>query len=226
MRRFDRQGRLLMRNTQQTHGSQTAVPGIVSQLLFTLYAILTFLMMFGLLRLALLLYNSDLIGDASTADFTESFINGARFDIRVAIIVCAPLVIALLSRKATAARRWQRIWLTLAASLCLFTSLGELDFYKEFHQRLNSLVFQYMQEDMNTVLGMIWNGFPVARYLVAWVIVTFALWLLFGLLDRISRVRASCWLPSSLGAGISSKGRRYAGAMPTQPTRCSPTISV
>nr|WP_229779431.1 LTA synthase family protein [Pseudomonas matsuisoli] len=152
------------------------------------------MVMFGLLRLALLLYNNHLIGDARTGDFLESFFNGARFDIRVALIACAPLLLALLSRKATAARGWQRAWLTLTASLCLFTSLGELDFYKEFHQRLNSLVFQYLQEDMNTVLSMLWNGFPVARYLVAWVLATAALWLLFGVLDRASRTHTT---PSS-----------------------------
>ena len=29
-----------------------------------------------------------------------------------------------------------------------------MDFYREFHQRLNSLVFQYMSEDPKTVMSV------------------------------------------------------------------------
>ena len=158
-----------------------------SQLLFTLFSALALLVMYTLLRAGLLAYNRDLIGDTPAAVFAEAFFNGLRFDLRVVVYACAPLLFALLSTRAMLARVWQRIWLTFFASVTLFLGLAELDFYKEFHQRLNSLVFQYLQEDQATVMSMLWNGFPVARYLVAWLVITGLLWWMFSRLDRASR---------------------------------------
>ncbi len=160
-----------------------------SQLLFTLFSALALLVMYTGLRAALLVYNRELIGDTPPAVFAEAFYNGLRFDLRVVVYACAPLLIALLSTRAMLARVWQRVWLTIFASLTLFLGLAELDFYKEFHQRLNSLVFQYLQEDQATVMSMLWNGFPVARYLIAWFVITGLLWWMFTLFDRASRTR-------------------------------------
>lgn len=162
-----------------------------SQLLFTLYSGLALLVMYTLLRVALLVYNRELIGDTPAAAFVEAFYNGLRFDLRVVVYACAPLLIALLSTRAMLARIWQRLWLTLFASITLFLGLAELDFYKEFHQRLNSLVFQYLQEDQATVMSMLWNGFPVARYLIAWAVITGLLWWMFSRFDRASRGQAT-----------------------------------
>jgi len=167
-----------------------------SQLLFTLYSGLALLVMYTLLRVALLVYNRELIGDTPAAAFVEAFHNGLRFDLRVVVYACAPLLIALLSTRTMLARIWQRVWLTLFASITLFLGLAELDFYKEFHQRLNSLVFQYLQEDQATVMSMLWNGFPVARYLIAWVVITGLLWWMFSRFDRASRAKG----PVALGA--------------------------
>ncbi|MBD9399736.1 LTA synthase family protein [Pseudomonas sp. PDM11] len=162
-----------------------------SQLLFTLYSGLALLVMYTLLRVALLVYNRELIGDTPGAAFVEAFYNGLRFDLRVVVYACAPLLIALLSTRAMLVRIWQRVWLTLFASITLFLGLAELDFYKEFHQRLNSLVFQYLQEDQATVMSMLWNGFPVARYLIAWAVITGLLWWMFSRFDRASRGQAT-----------------------------------
>ena len=86
-----------------------------------------------------------------------------------------------------AARRLHVAWLTLFASLTLFLGVTELDFYREFHQRLNSLVFQYLEEDLGTVLSMLWHGFPVLRYLLAWGLATLALAWLFMLIEHSTR---------------------------------------
>lgn len=162
---------------------------IRSQLLFTLFSGLALLVMYTLLRVALLAYNRELIGDTPSSAFVEAFYNGLRFDLRVVVYACAPLLIALLGTRAMLARGWQRLWLTVFASITLFLGLAELDFYKEFHQRLNSLVFQYLQEDQATVMSMLWNGFPVARYLIAWFVITGLLWWMFSLFDRASRAK-------------------------------------
>lgn len=162
---------------------------IRSQLLFTLFSGLALLVMYTLLRVALLAYNRELIGDTPSSAFVEAFYNGLRFDLRVVVYACAPLLIALLSTRAMLARGWQRLWLTVFASITLFLGLAELDFYKEFHQRLNSLVFQYLREDQATVMSMLWNGFPVARYLIAWFVITGLLWWMFSRFDRASRAK-------------------------------------
>ena len=62
-----------------------------SQLLFTLYSGLALLVMYTLLRVALLVYNRELIGDTPSAAFVEAFYNGLRFDLRVVVYACAPV---------------------------------------------------------------------------------------------------------------------------------------
>jgi phosphoglycerol transferase MdoB-like AlkP superfamily enzyme len=63
----------------------------------------------------------------------------------------------------------------------------ELDFYREFNQRLNGLVFQYLKEDPKTVLSMLWFGFPVVRYFLAWALSTWLLVWVFRKLDSATR---------------------------------------
>ena len=79
------------------------------------------------------------------------------------------------------------MWLSACASLVILLGLIELNFYQEFHQRLNALVFQYLQEDPATVLSMLWHGFPVLRLLLAWAVLSVGLVVLLGRLDQYSR---------------------------------------
>ena len=102
-----------------------------------------------------------------------------RFDLRVVVYLSIPLLLAMLSPWLMARRGLFRFWLTLASSVVMFLGLMEMDFYREFHQRLNGLVFQYIKEDPKTVLSMLWYGFPVVRYLLAWAFGTWLLSLLF-----------------------------------------------
>jgi len=88
-----------------------------------------------------------------------------------------------------AARRAHVLWLSGVASLSLLLGITEMDFYREFHQRLNSLVFQYLEEDLGTVSSMLWNGFPVARYLLAWALGTVAMAILLHWIEHITRPR-------------------------------------
>ncbi|HAW63425.1 MAG TPA: hypothetical protein DCX26_14060, partial [Pseudomonas sp.] len=118
------------------------------------------------------------------------FGNGLRFDLRLLVYICVPLSLAVLSRRAMAARRLQRLWLAACASLVILLGMVELNFYQEFHQRLNSLVFQYLAEDPATVLSMLWHGFPVLTLLSVWGGLTLIWSLLFGWLDRRCRPRA------------------------------------
>ncbi len=121
--------------------------------------------------------------------FLEAFANGLRFDLRLVVYLSVPLLLALFSVRTMAARGLFRFWLTVASSIALFLGLMEMDFYREFHQRLNGLVFQYVKEDPKTVMSMLWYGFPVVRYLLAWAVGTWILSLAFKGADRATRPR-------------------------------------
>lgn len=181
-------------------------PTLKSHLAYTLLCGLVIMLMLSLVRLALLLYNSDMIGDTPLSTVAEGFLNGLRFDLRVVVYLSIPLLLAILSARAMAARGLFRVWLTLASSVVMFLGLMEMDFYREFHQRLNGLVFQYVKEDPKTVLSMLWYGFPVVRYLLAWAFGTWVLSLLFKGIDRLTRPRGEY---SSNVAGLRSVAPWY-----------------
>ncbi|GLX91781.1 sulfatase [Pseudomonas fragi] len=162
-------------------------PTVKSHLAFTLLCALVMMVMFTLLRVALLVYNREMILDTPTSTFLEAFANGLRFDLRIVVYLSIPLLLALLSVKAMVQRGVMRFWLIAASSLALFLGLMEMDFYREFHQRLNGLVFQYVKEDPKTVMSMLWYGFPVVRYLLAWAVGTVVLYLAFRAADRVTR---------------------------------------
>ncbi len=177
--------------------SGTANIGVKNHLVFTLLSMLVLMAMYSILRLALLVYNSEQIGSTPASMIAEAFFNGLRFDLRLVMIGCIPLLLALLSMKALQARGLLRVWLILFASSTLFLGLVELDFYREFNQRLNGLVFQYLKEDPKTVLSMLWFGFPVVRYLLTWALATWFLVILFRKLDLETRMSS----PANAGSG-------------------------
>lgn len=162
-------------------------PTVKSHLAYTLLSGLALMVLYTLLRVALLVYNREGIGATPASTFIEAFGNGLRFDLRLVVYILIPLLLALFSARLMAARGVFRVWLTLVASLTTFFGLMEMDFYREFHQRLNGLVFQYVKEDPKTVLSMIWYGYPVVRYLLAWTLLTWLLSLVFKGIDRLTR---------------------------------------
>ncbi|MDD2046523.1 LTA synthase family protein [Pseudomonas putida] len=177
--------------SDQRAASRPLQPTLKSHLAYTLLCGLVIMLMLSLVRLGLLIYNSDMIGDTPMSTVAEGFLNGLRFDLRVVVYLSIPLLLATLSARAMAARGLFRAWLTIASSVVMFLGLMELDFYREFHQRLNGLVFQYVKEDPKTVLSMLWYGFPVVRYLLAWIFGTWLLSLLFKGIDRLTRPRGA-----------------------------------
>jgi phosphoglycerol transferase MdoB-like AlkP superfamily enzyme len=174
---------------QQRASSRLLQPTVKSHLAYTLLCALIMMVTFSLLRLALLVYNREMILDTPASTFFEAFANGLRFDLRLVVYLSIPLILALFSARIMAARGFFRFWLTIASSIALFLGLMEMDFYREFHQRLNGLVFQYVKEDPKTVMSMLWYGFPVVRYLLAWAVGTVILTLAFKGADRATRPR-------------------------------------
>ena len=153
-----------------THAIETPAHRTVlrAQLVFLSGSAALLLILLSALRLALLLYNRDQMAGTTLMQVLEAFGNGLRFDARLVAYLLLPLVPLLLRSVPPGSRRWQRLWLSVTTALVLLAGLAEPVFYREFHQRLNGLVFQYISEDPRTVLSMLWHGFPMARALLLW----------------------------------------------------------
>ncbi len=133
--------------------------------LYLLMSAAVFIVLFAIARGLLLWRNNHLLGDIPLADVLTAFATGFRFDLIMTCYALTPLVIAMLLPGGLSRRRWCNRWLAAVAFIYSFLAALELDFYHEFHARLNSLVFQYVKEDPKTVVSMLWYGFPVLRYL-------------------------------------------------------------
>ena len=80
--------------------------GLRQHLLFTALSGALLIVLYSLLRMALLVYNHELIGETTANDLLEAFGNGLRFDLRVVVFVLAPLLLVMGSRRLMAARTW------------------------------------------------------------------------------------------------------------------------
>ncbi len=145
---------------------------LASHCKFMLLAMLTMMMLFSLARVALYRYNIDLASALSAKDVWISFGIGLRFDLMVVSIFSVPLLAGFIFPASSRLRKFFIVWLSFVSSISIFFCIAELDFYREFHQRLNSLVFEYMKQDPKTVISMLWNGFPLFRYLLAWAVLS------------------------------------------------------
>jgi phosphoglycerol transferase MdoB-like AlkP superfamily enzyme len=159
-----------------------------SHLLFTAASTVLWLLLLTALRGLLLAYNHEMIGSSSTADLFEAFTNGLRFDLRLIVYVSIPLVLSMLIPWLMNQRRLLVAWMTFTAAISILLGIVELDFYREFHQRLNSLVFQYLNEDPATVLSMLWHGFPVVTLLSTWLACSLVMYFLFSWAEQKTRI--------------------------------------
>jgi len=154
---------------------------------YTLGAAAVFLALFAVARALLLYYNRALIGDAAASDLLVSFGVGLRFDLIMTSYALAPLVLAFFLPGGLGARRAWNTWLGFWLLVFSFLAVLELDFYREFHTRLNSLVFQYLKEDPKTVVSMLWYGFPVVRLLLLCAALALSAIFLLRRVDRKTR---------------------------------------
>jgi phosphoglycerol transferase MdoB-like AlkP superfamily enzyme len=162
-----------------------------ADVLYILGCAVVFIVLFAVARGLLLQHNRALVAGIPWRDILTSFAVGARFDLIMTCYALTPLVLAMLLPWGLGRRLWSTIWLGLLALVYSFLAVLELDFYGEFHARLNSLVFQYIKEDPTTVVSMLWYGFPVLRYLALVAVLTgVAIWALRAV-DRATRSPAS-----------------------------------
>ena len=71
--------------SQQRASSRLLQPTVKSHLAYTLLCALVMMVMFSALRLALLVYNREMILDTPASTFIEAFANGLRFDLRLVV---------------------------------------------------------------------------------------------------------------------------------------------
>ncbi len=143
---------------------------LISDSFFLLKSGLFMLFIFAVLRGILIIRNIDLLEGIPGREIFHAFLIGSRFDLIVTSYILLPLIFFFLLPHGLGKRKIASVWIILAAGFCLFLGVVELDFYHEFHNRLNSIAFQYLKEDPATVSSMIWNGFPVLRYLLLWLL--------------------------------------------------------
>jgi phosphoglycerol transferase MdoB-like AlkP superfamily enzyme len=134
--------------------------------LFTAGVYVLLLALFAVLRLLLLWRNTGMARQIPAELLAQSFWVGLRFDLAVSSYLLIPFFLLLL-----VLRGRQRIWLLagLAAVVggVIFSSLAEIEFYRELEFRFNTVVFEYLNHP-RIVAGMAWEGYPVLRYLLVW----------------------------------------------------------
>jgi phosphoglycerol transferase MdoB-like AlkP superfamily enzyme len=126
-------------------------------------------LLFGGLRLCLYLRNRELADGATLATIAGSFLVGLRFDLAVAAFLTFPLLLlAGLGRLAWGNVGEQRVYLVASlvyGVVLTIPGLAEVEFYREFLSRYNSLALHYWSQPA-TVLSQIWYGYPVIPYLL------------------------------------------------------------
>jgi len=160
------------------------------ELRFIFAVLITLLVFFAVLRGLLLWRNFSLASEIPWQDLLRSFVVGLKFDLNIAGYIILPLVFALILFGGLGQRYLARLWLFVITAAVLFAGVAELDFYYEFHNRLNSIVTQYLQEDPATVSSMLWNGFPVLRYLFLWLLLLLAF---VSVINYLHRKTAGLW---------------------------------
>ncbi len=163
---------------------------LLADALFLLGYALAYLGILALLRGILLYVNPGLAEQIPLVDLARTFLVGLRFDLIITCILGAPLVLALLLPSGLGTRRLAQLWLGITGAVTLFAGVTELEFYREFHTRLNSIAFHYLQEDAGTVSSMIWNGYPVVRYLLLWLLLSGVYIAVLRRVDRLTPRRA------------------------------------
>jgi len=142
------------------------------------------LALFGLLRLILVTATWHLRGDATAGLLSQSFLYGLWFDLSMAAKVVAPFALWRVWRPEAdqIERRLVLAGFAVLSLTCVITLIAEVEFYKEFQVRLGPLALEYFgkPEHNRIVLGMIWHGYPVVRWLVA----GFAIWAVFFWIGR------------------------------------------
>ncbi|MDH4157919.1 MAG: sulfatase-like hydrolase/transferase [candidate division Zixibacteria bacterium] len=143
---------------------------------------------FELWRLILLVLVDDWASEIPTGVVMQSFVVGWRFDFAIASFILMPLaVLGLLPFIDIARNRLVRkihTWLAaVMAAAVFFLHLADIEFFDFFNVRLNGMALQW-EDTPGMMLSMIWETYPVIRYLVLYAVVLAAFVLAMRRLQR------------------------------------------
>ncbi|MBK5009193.1 alkaline phosphatase family protein [Pseudomonas sp. S60] len=148
-----------------THSRRLRYLAGVAAVLFTLFIALrlVFLLGFSGVPLQEILSHNDIL-------FTTGI--GLRFDLRLALLVTAPLAllawapkINLVSNSTTI--KMSNVYLALAVSLVLLVYIIDFGHYAYLGVRINATVLRYF-EDSKTASEMVWQTYPVVWICLGW----------------------------------------------------------
>ncbi|MEO5804735.1 MAG: LTA synthase family protein [Verrucomicrobiota bacterium] len=136
--------------------------------------------LFGVMRFILVIATWSHHGDATGPLLLKSFWHGARFDLSIAAKLSLIFTLWMIWRPVPNRLEKKIVFalFVLVAFFSIFVLIAEVEFYKEFEQRLGRLAFEYFStksEHNSIILGMVWHGYPVIR----WMLACFAIWALF-----------------------------------------------
>jgi len=161
------------------------------------------------LRVAFYLVYRASSGPTTSADLARAFGLGARFDLRLALVVSLPLIaLAWIAAvrpgwNRTASLTWQT-WLTAAGLLGTLIFFVDFGHYAYLHRRLEATVLDEMRSPRES-LAMIWDTYPVlwgaaAVGLIAWGWLRLAR-VTFRIAQRPSRLRRAPRVSAATACG-------------------------
>jgi len=184
---------------------KTRIPLEPARAVYLAALALLLVLFFQIWRVVLFMIVENPASPVPTATLLQAFAIGTRFDLAVSSYLVLPLaVFALLPvvglNGNMLGRRVHIAALTILVGLAFFVQLADIEFYRFFNYRINGMALQW-DETPGMVLSLLWQTYPVIRYL-----------LLFGVI-------LSAFL---LGAHV-----LYRGLLPASPVapRLLPTIA-
>ena len=130
---------------------------------------------FELWRLGTMLRSIDMARGVPFGTMFESFLVGSRFDFQVACYTMLPLFIVAtipfidISRSHLA-RRINLVLLGVFAAILFFPAMADIEFFNFFNTRLNGSALLWSDRP-GDVISMVWDSYPVVRYMLIWAVV-------------------------------------------------------
>ena len=157
--------------------------------LYALSATALLILFFELWRVILLIYTRDLGPHVPTSTLIESFLIGARFDLRVASVIVLPLFLLatipwLDITRYSLVRKLNLAVLSVVAAFVFFIHVADLEYFDYFNTRINGSALLWSDRP-GDVAAMIWQTYPVISFLILWAII---LGIFLFILFRLARL--------------------------------------
>lgn len=157
---------------------------IPALLRFLLLVSITFIVLFGLLRLGFWVWFSSPTDNIPADVLAKSFYIGSKFDMRLSMFIIAPVLILGWIKSISPihnplARRIWAAYLGLAGGAVLFVYIMDFGHYSYLRTRIDVTVLR-LAEDLETALLVAWQSYPVITLTLALILASAATsWLFY-----------------------------------------------